>query len=119
MAKVVKFLSAYQVARMLKMYKTTYQTILEDLIDEGDIVALYIDEELDKVGYGAWEDQEYGEGFLIPPTRILADILSRIMEGGKQFIPVDEELIEFIPNPPKKWRWRQVDKCHRRWGWVA
>ena len=49
MAKVVKFLSPYQVARMLKMYKTTYQTILEDLIDEGDIVALYIDEELDKL----------------------------------------------------------------------
>ena len=118
MAKVVKFLTPYQVARMLKIYKS-YQTILEDLIDEGDIVALYIDEELDKVGYGSWEDQEYGEGFLIPPTRILADILSRIMEGGKQFIPVDEELIEFIPNPPKKWRWRQVDKCHRRWGWVA
>ena len=119
MAKVVKFLSPYQVARMLKMYKTTYQTILEDLIDEGDIIALYIDEELDKVGYGSWEDQEYGEGFLIPPTRVLADILSRIMEGGKQFIPVDEELVELIPNPPKKWRWRQVDKCHRRWGWVA
>lgn len=118
MAKVVKFLSPYQVARMLKLYKT-YQTILEDLIDEGDIVALYIDEELDKVGYGSWEDQEYGEGFLIPPTRVLADILSRVMEGGKQFILVDEELIEFIPNPPKKWRWRQVDKCHRRWGWVA
>lgn len=118
MAKVVKFLSPYQLARMLKLYKS-YQTILEDLIDEGDIVALYIDEELDKAGYGSWQDPEYGEGFLIPPTRILADILSRIMEGGKQFIPVDEDLVELIPNPPKKWRWRQVDKCHRKWGWVA
>ena len=118
MAKVIKFLTPYQVASLLKLYQT-YQTILEDLIDEGDIVALYIDEELDRFGYGSWEDPEYGEGFLIPPTRILTDILSRIMEGGKIFIPVDEELIKFIPNPPKKWRWRQVDKCHRRWGWVA
>ena len=117
MAKVMKFLSSYQYACVLKLESPEENvSILEELIEQGDPVALYIDSKLKEYGYGSWEDPDWGEGFLTPPTRILAGILSRIMEGGKQFIPVDEELIEFIPNPPKKWRWRQVDKCHRRWG---
>ena len=120
MAKVVKFLSPFQLARLLKETRDDDwiwidQSILEEMIEEKNPVAMFIDAELNKLGYGSWED-EYGTvAFRTPPTRILAQVLNRIMKG-KQFIPIDEELVYRIPNPPKKWRWRQVDKCHRRWG---
>ena len=119
MAKVMKFLSSYQYACVLKLESPEENvSILEELIEQGDPVALYIDSQLAKFGYGSWDDPEFGEGFSTPPTRILTKILKGMM-GGKQFIPIDEELLRWIPNPPNKWRWRQVDKCHRRWGWVA
>jgi len=120
MAKVVKFLSPFQLARLLKSWTPDMPwSVLENLIDEGDPFAIFIDIELGKFGYGSWEDEEFGCGFTTPPTRILTKILSKIMSGNKVFIPIDEELVHLIPQPPKKWRWRQVDKCHRRWGWVA
>ena len=120
MAKVVKFLSPYQLAILLKSWENeeSYQSVLEDMIDKCDPVAMYIDTELQKFGYGSWEDEE-SYGFSTPPTRILTKIISKIMKGGKEFIPVEETLIHRIPQPPKKWRWRMVDKCHRHWGWVA
>ena len=118
MAKVVKFLSPYQYAYILKLWTPNDPSLLEELIEQGDPVALYIDSKLQEFGYGSWEDPDWGEEFLTPPTRILAAILKEMMEG-KQFIQIDEELLRWIPNPAKKWRWRQVDKCHRRWGWVA
>ena len=118
MAKKIKFLSSYQLARLLKAWAPDEPwSILEGLVIEGDPFALFIDTELDKFGYGSWEDPEFGEGFATPPTRILTKILSKVMKGQKIFIPIDEELIHLIPQQPK--RWRQVDKCHRRWGWVA
>lgn len=120
MAKAVKFLSPYQYAYILKLWTPNDPiSLLEEMIEQADPAALYIDSQLAKFGYGSWEDPEYGEGFSTPPTRILVEVLKGIMKGGKQFIQIDEELIRWIPNPPKKWRWRQVDKCHRRWGWVA
>ena len=120
MAKVAKFLGAYEYAYILKLCTPNDPiSLLEEMIEQGDPVALYIDSKLQEYEYGSWEDPEYGEGFSTPPTRILVEVLKEIMKGGKQFIPVEEELVRWIRNPPEKWRWRQVDKCHRRWGWVA
>lgn len=121
MAKVMKFLSPYQYAYLLKVWTPNDPiSLLEELIMEGDPVALYIDSKLQNFGYGSWEDPDWGEEFLTPPTRILIQVINNIMmKCQKHFIPVDEELVHLIPQPPKKWRWRQVDKCHRRWGWVA
>lgn len=113
MAKKVVFISAYQLAVLLKSYPNdSYESLLETLIDEGDPLAQWIDKELD---LSWWEDGEY-YGFCLPRTKELASLLKKMAKSGKQFIPVDEDLLKYIPHPPKKWRWRQVDKYHSRYG---
>ena len=130
MAKKIVRVSWYQIARLLKVYQHG-KTVLEREIESDSEWAIELEKRVHQMsGYGYYHseytDEESGEyfeedGFAIPSTRVLVKALKemflKVAGGNKIFLPVDENLVQYIPQDPPKKRWHQIDRCHRKWGW--
>ena len=129
MAKIVKRLSWYQVARILKCYQHGKTVLEHEIEDNGSEWAIELEQRLKKAsGYGYYEDEfededgniYYNSGFAIPSTKALTKVLKDMfikVAGNKVFLHIEEDLVKYIPQDPPKKRWHQIDRCHRKWGW--
>ena len=96
MAKVLKRLNWYQVARLLKCYQHGKTVLEREIEDNGSAWAIEIEKQLKlTTGYGYYEDEfededgniYYNSGFSIPSTRALTFILKDMflkIDGGNK-----------------------------------